>query len=54
MTDENKPITVLGEDNVQIFAKEVFNVVKQNFVTNDSLSTSINELENKINNVGRS
>ena len=34
--------------------KEVFNAIKQNFVTNDSLSTSINELENKINNVRRS
>lgn len=54
MAEENKPITVLDEDNVQTFAKEVFDVISQNFVTNESLNSSINKLNNKINNIGRS
>lgn len=54
MATENKPITVVNDENVRIFAKEFFDVVKQKFVTNESLNVKINKLNDEIDNMGRS
>lgn len=53
MAEENKLLTVITEDKVQTFVKEIFDTINQNFVTNKSLNLNVEKIVDKINNVGR-